>query len=468
MVLLTYVTFSMNNAWSQQYLTPDDTQASKQGAHNSFRLSLNAAILTAIENDDWLTKSKYEEERLLKLSEGSRALPDPTFNVGLLNLPTDGFAFNQEPMTQFMVGAAQLFPRGDTLALTETQFEQAASIQPYQRLERTAKIAWQTKLLWLDAYKNQSNYAIVQNTKPLFDKLGDIVSANYASSIGSAKQQDIIRADLALIRLKDRLLNLATEKQIALSKLEQFLFSTTQQNSIINDFASVETNVVITDIADERTFLCLSRLDNANEQSLFTLLNTHPKVRALEQKILMQSTSIDLAKQSLKPQFGVNASYAFRDDMPIEQGGNSRADFFSIGMSVSVPLFSKARQDAEVSSNILQVEMLKTEKRLLLRELMSGLKSNIAQYKGSVERLAIYNDKIIPQMTQRTNAALNAYTNDAGQFSEVVNAQIDELDAQVTAINIEVSKLKALAAISYYLASIDAENSVASQVISKE
>ncbi len=467
-ILLMSVAFNLNNAWSQQYLPSEETQLSKQESENKLRLSLNNAILTAIENDDYLTKSEYEQERLIKLSEGSRALPDPTFNIGLLNLPTDGFEFDEEPMTQFKIAATQLFPRGNTLTLTETQFEQAASIQPYRRLDRTAKLAWQTKLLWLDAFKNQSNYAIVQNTKPLFEKLGDIVSANYASSVGNAKQQDIIRADLALIRLKDRLLNLATEKQIALSKLEQFLFSSIQQNSLINEFSSVETSVVANDIADERTLLRLSRLENLNEQSLFTLLNTHPRVVAFEQKILMQSTGIDIAKQSSKPQFGVNASYALRDDAPIGEGGTSRADFFSIGMSVSVPIFSKPRQDAEVSSHILQVEVLKTEKRLLLRELMSGLKSSIAQYKGSAQRLAIYIDQIIPQMTQQTNAALNAYTNDTGEFSQVINAKIDELDAQVTAINIEVSKLKALAAIHYYLASTDTKDTTVSFPISSQ
>lgn len=90
---------------------------------------------------------------------------------------------------------------------------------------------------------------------------------------------------------------------------------------------------------------------------------------------------------------------------------------------------------------------------------MAGLKSSIDQYQGASKRLAIYQSQILPQMAQQADAALNAYTNDLGDFAEVVRAKIAELDAQITALSIKVAKRKALASIHYYFSEyhLDAE-----------
>ncbi|WP_232368293.1 TolC family protein [Alteromonas sp. MB-3u-76] len=67
-------------------------------------------------------------------------------------------------------------------------------------------------------------------------------------------------------------------------------------------------------------------------------LSQHPAVKALEVKRKVSEKAIDLAKQQYKPQWGGNANYGYRDDMP---SGQSRADFFSVGVSFDVPLFTK-------------------------------------------------------------------------------------------------------------------------------
>ena len=66
-----------------------------------------------------------------------------------------------------------------------------------------------------------------------------------------------------------------------------------------------------------------------------------------------------MAKQKYKPEWGVNASYGYRDDDPM---GNSRADLFSVGVTFDLPLFTDNRQDKEVKSAISKTEAIKTEK----------------------------------------------------------------------------------------------------------
>lgn len=434
--------------------------ASIRDVNASTVLSLDGAIRIAQSQDDWLAKSHLAQEQLSVLSEGASALPDPTFNIGVLNLPTDGFALNQEPMTQLRIGASQLFPRGNTLALQQSQLKETANKQPIMRADRLAKIELQTTHLWLDAYVSQASYALVKDAEPLFDKLFEIVNAEYVSSVGKASQQDLIRAELELVRLQDRLITLSTNQQTALARLSQFLLTQRQshtQASELQYFDSVGElpNYQLKHISPQLELLNSSHL--LDQQALFALIENHPLVMVKEQQISADKIGVEIAEQSYKPQFGVNASYGFRDNEPETQGGDSRANFLSIGMTMSLPLFSTKRQDAQVINSIHQVEITKTERLLLLRELMAGLHSSLQQYKGSSQRLSMYQEVILPQMSQQSEAALKAYTNDLGDFAEVVRAKIAELDAKITTFKIKVDQRKALAEIQYYLAAYESD-----------
>lgn len=432
--------------------------ATEQGRLNerAETLFLDNAIALAQTNDEWLIKSKLLESRLEQLSSGVNSLPDPTFSVSLLNLPTDGFALNQEPMTQLKIGATQMLPRGDSLKLEEQRYQLAAAEQPYLRENRRQKVALQTTQLWLQAYEASANYELISNARPLFDKLGDIVSASYASSSGNANQQDIIRTQLELVRLNDRLLALETQKQVSLSKLSQFLTTSLEQSIAGAEYFALRLPESLPQLNhEEKTKLHL--LENTALHNAYSLVIYHPLVTAAEQRIRTYTVDIDIAKQAFKPQYGLNASYALRDE---SADGQSRADFLSVGVSVSVPLFSNVRQDADVAGAKLMTEAIKTEKLLVMRELMAGLKGANEAYAGAAERLTVYQSQILPQMTQQAEAALNAYTNDTGDFAEVVRAKIAELDARVTALNISISQRVALAQINYFLArSNDAKES---------
>jgi len=410
-------------------------------------LTREKTIKIAQQNDDWVLKSKSIEHGLYALSYGATTLPDPTVSLNLLNLPSNGFAFNQEPMTQLKLGVSQQLSRGNTLNLQQKKYEVSAQEQPFLRSDRKQKIALNAELLWLDAYQAQSSFLLIEYTRPLFNKLSDIVSARYSSSVSSASQQDITRAELELMRLQERLINQSTQKQVALKKLSQYLFSSRSPayfNNLLTPTVTLPTQLHITDKNHKK----LSLLHSQNSVQLYHYLSQHSLVLAIEQRIKAFEIDTQIAKESKKPQYAINASYAFRDNDP---SGKSRSDFFSVGVSMSMPLFSSAKQDAQVASSIHIAEAIKTEKQLLIRELLAAVESAYTDYLGLSERLEIYEKQIIPQMKQHSNVILNAYTNDTGDFTEVVRAKIAELDAQLTLLKLKVAKHRTMATINYYL-----------------
>ena len=136
-------------------------------------ITMQDAVKIAIQQDPWLAGNQLQEQALRAASEGVNNLPDPKLSMGLLNLPSDGFAFDQEPMTQFKVGVAQLFPRGDSLAIKQQLLNYQADQHPYQREDRKAKIQVTVSQLWLNAIKADQTIRLIERDRVLFEQLVD-------------------------------------------------------------------------------------------------------------------------------------------------------------------------------------------------------------------------------------------------------------------------------------------------------
>jgi outer membrane protein TolC len=143
---------------------------------------------------------------------------------------------------------------------------------------------------------------------------------------------------------------------------------------------------------------------------------------------------VELAQQKYQAQWGVNASYAYRDD---DVNGNSRADFFSVGFSLDLPLFTNNRQDKEVESATLQAEAAKTEQQLLLRNLLAQALNNWQAAQHTQKRIQQFEQVILPQLSEQADATLNAYTSDNGDFGDVMRSRIAQLNTELELIKLQ-------------------------------
>ncbi|MBU2880290.1 TolC family protein [Aliiglaciecola lipolytica] len=408
------------------------------------QLSLGDAVQLAIENDPWQRGNQLQRQALSSQSMAVDTLPDPVLSMGLLNLPTNGFAFDQEAMTQLKVGIAQQFPRGDSLAIQKRQLQQLAAKHPFMAQDRKAQIAVTVSQLWLDGYAAQQSIQLLQQDSALFEQLAQTVESQYASGQKRTRQEDVVRANVELARLQDRLTQLQSDKETAMAALSQWL--------AVEDMAGIVNNDVefVLDQGDERLLSTIeaSQKGAFDRQYYGQILSNHPAVQALNQTISAGQIGVELEQQKYQPQWGVNASYAMRAD---DQAGQSRADFFSVGVSVDLPLFTNQRQDKAVQAAKYQAESLKTEKRLLLRNMLSQLESLLSQRQRLADRLANYDASILPQMHEQAEAELTAYTSNNGDFGEVMRARIAELNSRLERILIATKKQKVNAHLQYFL-----------------
>lgn len=426
------------------------------GSYDSFAeqlpVSFNKAIQIAQHNDPWLVGSRFRQKSLLHLGDASSTQPDPKVSIAFSNLPTDGFGFSQEGMTQFKVGVSQVFARGDSLHIKNQQYKLKSQQQPIQRKDRQNKVVVTVGRLWLDLYRAQQSIILIEKNRNLFEQLAELAEASYSNALGKTRQQDVVRAQLELTRLEDKLSQLHQQSERYQGMLGRWLTSFSLNSQSQQDRNTIATVTLPLYVSRQAPDIELSHHAKAfnekwlSEEKLVALLSLHPSVKNIDKKIAVTKTGVELAEQKYQPQWGVNASYGYRSDDAMD---NSRADLFSVGVTFDVPLFTENRQDNEVKSAISQTEIIKTEKLLLLRKLMADFTSSKGQFVRLSQRQTLYQEKLLPQIHDQAEASLTAYTNDDGSFSDVVRARIVELNAEIDFLSINVEKQKIILAINY-------------------
>jgi outer membrane protein TolC len=403
-------------------------------------IELDDAITMAQANDPWLAGSRMREEALRADSIAASSLPDPMVSVGLANLPTDTFDFDQEAMTQFKVGVSQVFPRGESRALGERRYRLLGEAQPHQRDDRRARVALEVTRQWLQAYRASASIALIERDRDLFEQLLEVVQASYTSALGRTRQQDLIRAQLELTRLDERLSRLREDQQTSLSQLLEWLSPLDYGGlSALSMTRRPDIELLRRDIIARVT----------DETVVGQLLSRHPAVLATDAQVSASAATIAMAEQGYRPQWRLDASYGYRDDDPLR---GERADFFSVGVAFDLPLFTEKRQDQGVRSATAATEALRTERALLLRRLYARFEVERKRLAALEERQRLYRERLLAEMREQAEASLAAYTNDDGDFAEVVRARIAELNANIEALDIDVQRLLSVSQLNYLLA----------------
>lgn len=419
--------------------------------HSVEVLSLEQAVARAQEIDPWLQQSNLLEQSQKAESESVSALPDPVVSVGVANLPLDSFDFSQEAMTQAKIGIAQMFPRGSTLRLREEKLQRMSEQEPLKREDRKHKVKVTVAHLWLEAFRAAKSIELIEKDRSLFEHLVDVAQSSYSTAMANTKQQDLVRAQLELTRLEDRLFRLHQHQDEKKARLKEWLYAG-DVGALGEEFELADQ---LPEIVVSQNFPILSATEEKSNL-LARYIQQHPLLRGLDTAIQASSTDIELARQAYKPQWGINAGYGYRDTDPT---GQDRADFFSVGVSFDMPIFSRNKKSKKVKAAQSKTESIKTQKALQLRQLVSGFESAQAKLKRLEQRKTLYSARLLKEMHEQAEASLTAYTNDDGDFSEVVRARIAELNAHIDALNIDVDRLKTIAELNYFLAGAEATNS---------
>lgn len=388
-------------------------------------LTLQEAESLALVADPGSKRFQSLARSMQEKSVADAQLPDPKFRFGLMNFPVDTFNRDQEPMTQIQLGVQQMFPRGDSLNIKAQRSLIDARANEYRAHNRERMLTKQVRLKWLELYYWLRAEDVLNKNRGLFQQLAEATQYHYAS--GRRNQQDVIRAQLELSRLDDRLIDVKTRQEKVRAELA-VLIGRQAEDIVLPD----ELPVLAADF----------ELEVLQQQ-----LNEHPRILIAQSQVEAGQQNVALAREAYKPGWMLGANYGIRDGNNLN--GSERADFFSIGVTVDVPLFREKRQDRRLKATQYKLSASKQMLDQQFLELKQMLGKEHADWKRLHQRHLFYQETLIPQAEQNSEATLFAYQNDRTDFPALMRARITELETHLKSIRINVDRVKAQARVLY-------------------
>ena len=409
-------------------------------------LSLEQALQLAIQYDPLLKGNAHRKDRFNAEAEASSYWANPQVSASVQNLPTDGFAFDQEPMTQFKVGLKQQLPRGDENLYSQQKYQVMADQMSVESQARKAWLKREVTLTWLDWVYATRRIGLLDKEKSLLTQLLDFTDSRYSQGVGAAAQQDILQVRLALLSLDDKYVQAYQQKNEARSALSKWFGAPLDESVSAPLTQSTRDAIEVDAILNDSNLSLSSFLTVIENSEPFSILQHHPEAMLLQIQTQIEAQNVNIAREQTKSQWAFEASYGYRQDA---QNGASRADFVSLGVQVDLPFFNKSRQEASIAAAASKMSASETDFRLKVNELAANAEVLKSRLSALSERKALYETALIGETQQLSEAELTAYTTDTGDISDVVNANLKQVQVQDDLLKIDIERARTLASLAY-------------------
>ncbi len=375
-------------------------------------LTLADAVELALNHNPSLAALEAHSAALDAMPSQAGALPDPVLSLNAMNLPTDTFDIDQEPMTQMQIGVSQSIPFPGKRKLKRVAAEHEARAGDARAAERRDALRGSVRSAWWRVFHFDRALEIVAQNQDLMRDFIEIAETKYA--VGDGLQQDVLLAQLELSRLMDREARLKGRRRSAKAELNALLDRPPDRAVML---ASTPPSVRLPELP--------AQVD------LLNLANESRNLLDMQRDLLDAADSrLDLARRDVYPDFRLGASYGFRQGSDALRG--ARVDFFSVMFSVNVPLYFGSKQSKAIDQRSHERSQRQYTLNSTLRMIESEIGRSLAEYQAAREQVLLLDKAIIPQAQQTVASMLAGYQVNEVDFLNVVNGQLTLYNAQIS------------------------------------
>lgn len=352
----------------------------------------------------------------------ARALPDPMLTYGYFLQSVETRVGPQKQR----VGVSQSFPwfgtlgaRGD-VALAGAEAARAKYLAALQKVYREVSTAY------AEYYYLGSSIGIVGDNLELLRQWEEILRSRY--STGTARFSDLIKIQVELGKLQDRVTTLQQQRPTRQARLNALLDRPTHTPI---PWPQALPDVSVPDRPDSLE----ARLTRQN-----------PELRALQAMVEKEGHGVDLARKTGLPSFTLGLDWIQTDprDMPglVDNG----KDPVMAMVGVRLPLWR-----GSVSAGVRQAQARRSAAQETFADRRNSLETDLEdalfRFDDAERKIHLYQDSLVPKVRESLDAAYSAFESGQGSFLDVIDAERILLEFRLVLERARADRLQARAAV---------------------
>ena len=374
---------------------------------------LNRIIEQAKQKNHAIQSWKHRVEASRQNESVTAALPDPVLSLSAMNLPTDTWSLNQEPMTAVWVNLTQTLPVTGKLGELRQINEMNTESISYSLQKNALNLTNSITALWYEwGYLEKAAQTMLEYIE-LNEKTCSILTKRFET--GKIAQSDLLRFRMAILKMQENLIIVEQMRDSLPKKLNALIAA--EANSFINN---------LPELPEE-----FSELDLIELQSILKEENITVKHDVINTDIASQLLKYE--KMSFWPDLKLTAGYGFRQN---PDTGPDRADFFSVGVGFNLPVFASVKQNRTIEKSALTVRARKESALQNRLKLSAELAVLFDKDISLSERYELYHNELIPQARSVVDLTHNDYKVGKADIDAVMNAEMSHLNANLKKLEI--------------------------------
>jgi outer membrane protein, heavy metal efflux system len=343
-------------------------------------LHLDDVIRLALERNPDAASAEHTIRVMEHRVSQARALPDPMVSFGWAGklAPFDTMSGDASSYRGITVSEQFPYPGKRRLQTEIARRDVDASRADCEAARR--RIVLDVKTAYAEYFYLDKAIGATQQNKELLEKLANVTEAQYR--VGKAMQQDVLRAQIEISLLMEKLTQLETRRDEAVAALNAALVESPEK-------PLPPPQAIL--LQPQR--YSLDQLYALAEQNDMQIVHNRASVER-------GKLSVSLAERQYRPDIGVSYMFQQRTD---------QSDMHGVMVSVNVPVFWKSKQReavAEAAEALHGAEKMQESRR---NEVRAEVRQEYLAAESAGRLLTLYAKGIVPQSSLALESAMSEY-----------------------------------------------------------
>jgi len=384
-------------------------------------LTLDAAVQRGLAQAPLLAARDADLDAAREEAARAGRLPDPFLTVGLANYPVTApgaFSLRSDQMTMRTVGVRQAIPsrsaRQAERNLAAARIDAAAA----DRVATTGAASERIADAWIAVWAVQRQRDLLTTLRDEAATAARIAQARLRGGAGSATEALAARSDLAA--LDNRIDAAQTDFAVAQASLQRWIGEADAPLGEPPDFS-------VLPVAPQR---------------LQQTIDRQAPMQAWAAREQAAQAALDQARAARHPDWSLSAAYGKR--------APGLSDMVMLEVGVSLPLFTRNRQDRGISARQAERDAVQAEHEDARRAQREAVAQAVATWQGWNRQIGRYRTLLLPLARDRSATALASYRA-GGALQPWLDARRDEIGVRLSYADALAARARQWASLAYLL-----------------